>query len=214
MILLDDTTPFPNPHQYHPLEGLMAVGGDLTSSRLLEAYTLGIFPWHHPDEDILWWCPDPRFVLFPNELKISKSMQTILKRKKFRFTENKCFEEVMFNCQKIPRKGQDGTWISDTLIEGFCELHHQGFAKSIEVWEEGKLVGGFYGMEIGNVFCGESMFSKVSNASKAGFIDFIIRNKDQYTLIDCQVHSKHLEHLGACLISKAEFLSYLHDAPQ
>lgn len=212
MIILQEHTPFPDPLHYHPMQGLIAAGGDLSPKRLLEAYSLGIFPWYNPGEEILWWSPDPRFVLFPDELKISKSMRKILDRNTFSFTENQCFEEVMRNCQTAYRKAQDGTWISEELIKSFCELHQKGIAKSIEVWQDNVLVGGFYGLEIRSVFCGESMFSKVSNASKAGFMNFVSRNKNRYTLIDCQVHSEHLESLGACFISKLDFLAFLHDS--
>lgn len=211
MYLLDsDEISFPDPMLYNPLEGLIACGGDLSPARLLLAYQLGIFPWYNPGEEILWWCPDPRFVLFPQELKVSKSMKKILKTEIFSFTENKCFREVMMQCMNINRPNQDGTWISEQLIKSFCELHEMGYAKSIEVWQNEELVGGFYGIIIQNVFCGESMFSKVSNASKAGFITFVNQYKTQFELIDCQIHSEHLESLGAKMISKNEYLSILY----
>ncbi len=200
---------FPDPEVYHPPGGLIAIGGDLSAQRLLLAYQLGIFPWYDPGEEILWWSPDPRFVLLPDEVKISKSMRKILRDGIFTFTENKCFEEVIRNCATAPRDGQDGTWISEELISGFVELHKTGIARSIEVWQNSELVGGFYGLEVGRVFCGESMFSKVSNASKAGFLDFVLRNQNHYELIDCQVHSAHLESLGAKHIPKLDFLEFL-----
>lgn len=200
---------FPDPEKYDPIGGLIAYGGDLSVERLLEAYQLGIFPWYNPDEEILWWCPDPRFVLFPQEVKVSKSMRKILKGGVFTYSMNSAFKEVMENCMSIPRTGQDGTWISTELIDSFTELHKRGIAKSVEVWQDEVLVGGFYGLLIGNVFCGESMFSKVSNASKAGFIQFILNNHDKLSLIDCQVYSSHLESLGARMISKREFLQFL-----
>lgn len=200
---------FPNPSVYHPQSEIIAIGGDLSPQRLDLAYSLGIFPWFNEGEEILWWSPDPRFVLFLDELKISKSMKKILRDNNFTFTENQCFEEVMKNCGKINRKGQDGTWISEEMIESYTLLHKMGKAKSVEVWQNQELVGGFYGVEVGDIFCGESMFSKVSNASKAGFIQFVVKNQQKYKLIDCQVHSNHLESLGAREIPKLEFLKFL-----
>jgi leucyl/phenylalanyl-tRNA--protein transferase len=200
---------FPDPSLYDGHEGIIAFGGDLSVERIWFAYQNGIFPWFNPDEEILWWCPDPRFVLFPEEIKISKSMKKILDRKVFQFTENQCFEAVIRNCQQINRKDQDGTWLSDELIKAFLELHRYGLAKSFEVWQDEELVGGFYGLQIGKVFCGESMFSKVSNASKAGFINFVESHKNQLEVIDCQSHTPHLESLGARMIPKREFLHIL-----
>lgn len=200
---------FPNPRIYHPEEGIMAIGGDLSPERVYFAYTLGLFPWFNEGEEILWWCPDPRFVLFPNELKVSKSMKKILKNEIFSFTENQCFEEVMKCCGTIDRKGQNGTWISEEMIKTYLSLHKKGIAKSIEVWRNGNLVGGLYGLEIGNIFCGESMFSKESNASKAGFLQFVMDNQTKYKVIDCQVYSEHLQSLGAREIPKLEFLDLL-----
>ena len=209
MYQLDSEIWFPDPYKYHSESEIVAVGGDLSARRLILAYSLGIFPWFNEGDEIFWWSPDPRFVLFPEELKISKSMRKILRDGKFVFTENKCFEEVMRNCANISRRGQDGTWISEEMIKAYTELNQQGKAKSIEVWENGELVGGFYGVEMGHVFCGESMFSKVSNASKAGFIQFVEKNADRYKLIDCQVYTEHLESLGAREIPKIEFLDIL-----
>lgn len=210
MIFLNEYHPnFPNPREVDPPGGLIAVGGDLSKERIEKAYHLGIFPWYNPDEEILWWSPDPRFVLFPDEVKVSKSMRKILKNQQFSFTENACFEEVIRNCQHIEREGQDGTWISEEYIDSFLELNIEGKAKSIEVWLDEELVGGFYGLEVNNIFCGESMFSKVSNASKAGFLNFVLTYGQQYHLIDCQVHTDHLESLGARHIDKYEFLDIL-----
>lgn len=209
MIFLDPhSISFPDPEFTYSESGLLAVGGDLSPERIYFAYQLGLFPWFNPGEDILWWCPDPRFVLFPQDLKISKSMRKILRDDVFTFTENKCFRKVLEECKNTFRKDQDGTWLSDDLIDSFVVLHESGIAKSIEVWQNEKLVGGFYGVQIGNVFCGESMFAKVSNASKAGFIQFIKKN-DNLELIDCQVHSEHLESLGATMIPKADYLKIL-----
>ena len=209
MVLLDPyEISFPDPELTDSESGLLAVGGDLSPERLLFAYQLGLFPWYNEGEEILWWCPDPRFVLFPDEVRVSKSMKKILRDEIFSFTENKCFREVMLHCKNAYRKDQDGTWISDELIDSFTKLHEHGFAKSFEVWQNEELVGGFYGVQIGNIFCGESMFAKVSNASKAGFLNFIVKNKD-LELIDCQIHSEHLESLGARMIPKLEYLKIL-----
>ena len=198
MIALDpNEISFPDPKLYHPEDGLMAYGGDLSPERIWFAYQLGIFPWFNPEDDILWWCSDPRFVLFPKELKISKSMKKILRDDVFTFTENKCFEEVIKNCAKINRKDQNGTWLTEGMIKSYTQLHLFGKAKSIEVWQNNELVGGLYGLDLGNVFCGESMFAKVSNASKAGFIWFIEQYKSKFTVIDCEVYTHHLEYLGA-----------------
>lgn len=211
MVRLDNKEiSFPDPELYDGHEGIIAFGGDLSVERVWFAYQLGIFPWYNPGEEILWWCPDPRFVLVPSEIKISKSMRKILSRGDFTFSENRNFREVIKNCQEVSRKGQEGTWLSDEMMESFIRLHQYGLAKSIEVWQHDKLVGGFYGLQIGNVFCGESMFAKVSNASKAGFIHFVETHKDELELIDCQSHTDHLESLGAKMIPKREFLKILY----
>jgi leucyl/phenylalanyl-tRNA--protein transferase len=202
---------FPDPRKYDPEDGLMAIGGDLSLERVLFAYQIGIFPWYNPDQEILWWCPDPRFVLFPKDLKISKSMKKNFRDEVFTFTEDQCFTEVMENCQQITRKEEDGTWISEDFIQTYTKLHLMGIAKSIEVWKNGELVGGFYGVIINKVFCGESMFAHVSNASKAGFIYFVEKYKNVFSLIDCQIHTLHLESLGAISISKHEYLDILDE---
>jgi len=189
-------------------EGLLAIGGDLSPERLLYAYLNGIFPWFENTEPILWWSPDPRFVLFPNDLKVSKSMKQVLKKELFKVTENKAFIDVIANCAKTKRIGQDGTWITNEMIEAYVKLHKLGYAKSVEVWQNDELVGGLYGIAINDaVFCGESMFAKVSNASKVGFIAFV--QNSNYKLIDCQLHTKHLESLGAKHISRSKFLKFL-----
>ena len=190
-------------------EGLLAYGGDLSVDRLTLAYKLGIFPWYDDDHGpILWWSPDPRFVLFPDHLKISKSMRQVMRNSDFKITVNKDFEGVITNCSNIKRDGQKGTWITKDLKEAYIKLHHLGIAKSVEVWLNEELVGGLYGIDLENgVFCGESMFSKVSNASKVAFISFI--QNTNYKLIDCQVYTNHLESLGAEEISREEFLKYL-----
>jgi leucyl/phenylalanyl-tRNA--protein transferase len=198
---------FPNVSQTSK-DGLLAIGGDLSVERLLLAYKSGIFPWFDNDEPIIWWSPDPRFVLFPNKLKVSKSMKQVLRNSDFVVTVNKDFKTVITECAKAKRDGQSGTWITQHMIDAYTELHKKGFAKSVEVWQNEELVGGLYGIDLNNsVFCGESMFSKVSNASKVGFVSFI-QNTD-YKLIDCQVYTKHLEGLGAEYITRDAFLKYV-----
>lgn len=207
MHFLTQKIEFPKVSEASP-DGLLAVGGDLSSERLLYAYKNGIFPWFDKREPILWWSPNPRFVLFPKDLKISKSMKQVLNKKQFKVTENKAFEAVIAHCANMKRSHQQGTWITDDMITAYLKLHYLGHAKSIEVWENNKLVGGLYGIVIENkVFCGESMFTKVSNASKVGFITFV--KNSNYQLIDCQLHTKHLASLGAKHISRTEFLKFL-----
>ena len=190
------------------LDGLLAVGGDLSEARLLQAYKQGIFPWFNEGEPILWWSPNPRFVLFPEKLKVSKSMKQVLKNKGYTVTVNKDFRAVITECSKAKRDGQTGTWITNDMIEAYVRLHNLGYAKSVEVWDNDVLIGGLYGIDLNNgVFCGESMFAKISNASKVAFITFI-QNTD-YKLIDCQVYTNHLESLGAEDISRNLFLEYL-----
>lgn len=192
--------------------GLLAVGGDLSAERLITAYSRGIFPWFDSSQPILWWSPDPRMVLFPEKLKISKSMKQVLKKDLFSVTYNSAFEEVVENCALAKREGQDGTWITPEMKRAYLQLYRLGLAKSVEVWQDGKLVGGLYGIYLKekNVFCGESMFTKVSNASKFGFIKFVQKLKAQgVQLIDCQVYTDHLASLGAEEISRKDFLKYL-----
>lgn len=189
-------------------DGLLAVGGDLSAERLILAYKSGIFPWFNDDEPILWWSPNPRFVLFPEQLKVSKSMKQVLRNSGFVVTVNTNFNAVITACSKAKRDGQAGTWINRNMVAAYIELHRLGYAKSVEVWQNDALVGGFYGLDLGNgVFCGESMFTKVSNASKVGFITFI--QNTNYKLIDCQVYTSHLETLGAKEIERDAFLAYL-----
>lgn len=190
--------------------GILAIGGDLSTTRLRLAYRSGIFPWFEDGEPITWWSPDPRMVLFLAELKVSKSMRNVLNRKQFRVTYNTCFREVIKNCQAVERVGQDGTWITDDMIEAYVQLHEEGIAKSVEVWEGEQLVGGLYGIDLGHIFCGESMFSKVSNASKIAFVSLVEQLKlGDYKLLDCQVYNDHLASLGAREISRERFLSFL-----
>lgn len=209
---LDEDLRFPNPELANE-DGIIAIGGDLSSQRLLLAYELGIFPWFNPGDPIIWWSPNPRCVLFPADLKISKSMRPIFNQKKFTITLDKAFPEVMKQCSIAKRKGQDGgTWITDDMYLAYCKLHDEGAAHSVEVWQGDELVGGLYGIAIGKIFFGESMFSNVSNASKAGFISLVQHLiENGFKLIDCQQETPHLKSLGASLIPRSKFLSILEE---
>ena len=190
-------------------DGLLAMGGDISVDRLLLAYKRGIFPWYDGDTP-LWWCPDPRFVLYPEELKISKSMEAVIKKGSFDFTTNTSFAEVIRSCKQLQRKGQEGTWITNELEMAFIELHNLGFAHSAEAWLDGELVGGLYGIRMGKLFFGESMFSKHSNASKFAFIQYVQKlKKENVYLVDCQVYTAHLESLGARMIPREDFTAIL-----
>ncbi|MBK7377017.1 MAG: leucyl/phenylalanyl-tRNA--protein transferase [Chitinophagaceae bacterium] len=205
MYLLSAELVFP-PVEMADEDGLLAIGGDLGTERLLLAYSKGIFPWYNEKEPICWWSPDPRFVLFPTELKVSKSMRAILGNGKFRFTINKVFDRVIQNCKTITRKGQAGTWITPAVQKAFTLLHEKGYAHSAETWLDGKLVGGLYGIRLGNIFFGESMFSMEKNASKFTFLNYVQHlQKEGVQLIDCQVYTEHLESLGARMISRESF---------
>lgn len=210
MYFLTKELSFP-PVELASFEGILAVGGDLSIERLILAYKKGIFPWYNSDEPILWWSPPKRMVVYPETFKVSKSMRNILNRNLFNVTFNQNFRDVISNCQLAIRKEQDGTWISDEIIENYTKLHELGIAKSIEVWQNEVLVGGLYGIDLGQVFCGESMFSSVSNASKVAFIALVNHLKENnYKLLDCQVHNHHLESLGAFEISRASFTKILN----
>lgn len=190
-------------------DGLLAIGGDLSIERLLLAYRSGIFPWYE-GRHILWWSPDPRFVLFPDELKESKSMRHLIRKETFTFTINKAFREVIAHCKAISRRGQEGTWITDEVQEAYGKLHEAGYAHSAEAWLDGELVGGLYGIRLGKAFFGESMFSKVSNASKYAFIRYVQQLRSEgVELIDCQVYTEHLESLGARMIGRKEFIALI-----
>ncbi|TMM59596.1 leucyl/phenylalanyl-tRNA--protein transferase [Maribacter algarum] len=208
MFFLSERLEFPSVEKANA-EGLLAVGGDLSPERLVLAYQNGIFPWFNEDSLILWWSPDPRMVLFPDKIKISKSMQQVLNGNKFRLTKNTCFEKVLESCSTIKRVGQEGTWITDEMKKAYLKLHEKGYAKSYEVWEDEKLVGGLYGVAMGNVFCGESMFSSSSNASKFAFVRLAQEYQEKDGLIDCQLYTKHLESLGAEEIQRAAFIEIL-----
>lgn len=203
--LLDDDVSFPDPTLAEE-DGLLAVGGDLSLERLLVAYSNGIFPWFSEGEPILWYSPHQRCVIYPEQIKISKSMKKVLKEEVFQVTIDQAFKEVIQNCAQMARKGQDGTWITDDMQKAYINLHEKGFAHSIEVWQQDKLVGGLYGILINKVFCGESMFSRVSNASKTALIYLSNLNIE---LIDCQLPNDHLLSLGAEMIDRETYLKML-----
>jgi leucyl/phenylalanyl-tRNA--protein transferase len=208
LFTLDHNLWFP-PLSEADAEGLLAIGGDLSINRLLLAYKQGIFPWF--DGPIpLWWSPNPRFVLFPHKIKVSKSMEQVIKKRAYRFSINSAFTQVIANCKNQKREGQDGTWITPELEASFNELHGLGFAVSAETWLGDQLVGGLYGIKMGKVFFGESMFAKASNASKFAFINFVkVLEAEGVELIDCQVYTAHLESLGANMISREDFVNRL-----
>ena len=209
MFLLSNELYFP-PVTEADVEGILAIGGDLSTQRLLLAYRNGIFPWYTDDEPIIWWCPNPRFVLFPDEIKISKSMRAVVKKQTYSFTINNCFNNVIKNCKTINREGQSGTWISEEFIDAYTNLHNLGYALSAETWKNNKLVGGLYGVKMGNIFFGESMFSLSPNASKFAFIQLVQHLKNEgVKLIDCQVYTNHLESLGAKMIDRNDFMRLL-----
>ncbi|MBX7224955.1 MAG: leucyl/phenylalanyl-tRNA--protein transferase [Chitinophagales bacterium] len=203
--IIGKTYTFPNPENAY--EGVVAIGGDLSPHRLLNAYKNGIFPWFSEDEPIIWWCPDPRFVLFPKDLIISKSMKKLFEKKTFEITTNHCFAQVIQACAQQKRPEQDGTWITQEMTDAYLQLHKLGYAHSVEVWQDKQLVGGLYGVIIGKAFFGESMFFKVSNASKYGFIWLVKQLQEQgFHFIDCQIETNHLKSLGASHIPRKEFL--------
>ncbi len=208
MIWLTKELTFPD-YKYATKEGIIALGGDLSWERLLYAYKNGIFPWFSKDDPIVWYCPSKRMVLFPDELKVSKSTLKSINKNEFIITENKVFEAVIYNCKNIDRKDGLGTWITDDMQQAYINLHNKGIAKSIEVWFDDKLVGGLYGLEVNGIFCGESMFSHISNASKIAFIYLV--NSAHYKLIDCQVYNNHLASLGAREIERDLFLEILKE---
>ncbi|MDP4181497.1 MAG: leucyl/phenylalanyl-tRNA--protein transferase [Bacillota bacterium] len=199
---LSDKLVFPHPSLSNE-DGLLAVGGDLSCRRLCLAYENGIFPWYSGD-DILWWSPDPRFLLFPKDLKISKSMQKFLRKNMYKVTFDTCFRDVMANCGNLRK---ENTWINEDMLGSYCELHKLGIAHSVETWYENRLVGGLYGLSMGSCFFGESMFSTMDNASKVALIELVKRI--EFSLIDCQVYSEHLESLGATNVSRDTFLELL-----
>jgi leucyl/phenylalanyl-tRNA---protein transferase len=210
--ILDKNLHFP-PVQKATGEGILAIGGDLCVERLQLAYRSGIFPWYSEDDPIIWWSPDPRFVLFPDELKVSESLARIIKSGRFTVTFDRDFRSVIGNCRKARRKGQPGTWITPEMLEAYCALHKAGLAHSVEVWKGDELAGGLYGVVAGKCFCGESMFTKVSNASKVALVRLVERLKRQgFIMIDCQVHTDHLASMGAREIPRQEFIKRLREA--
>ncbi len=207
--VLDNELIFP-PVNTAESDGLLAIGGDLSPDRLLIAYQNGIFPWYE-GEHILWWCPDPRFVLFPEEIRINKSVKPLLKRNEFDFSIDKAFSQVIHQCKKVTRAGQEGTWITDEVEKAFKKMHELGYAHSAEVWKNNELVGGLYGIKLGKIFFGESMFSKVSNASRFAFIKYVEQLRlEGIELIDCQIYTEYLESFGARMINRKNFIEQLN----
>lgn len=205
--LSEQTNTFPDPHLTSD-EGILAIGGGLEPWRLVMAYQMGLFPWYNPHDPILWWCPDPRFVLFPENLKVAKSMRTYLNNPHYTLTLDQHFAQVIRACGEVPRKGQSGgTWITEDMIEAYVHLHELGIAHSVEVWQGEELVGGLYGIGLGKVFFGESMFARAKNASKFAFISLVRRLEALgYWMIDCQQETPHLQSLGGQGIDREEFL--------
>jgi leucyl/phenylalanyl-tRNA---protein transferase len=194
-------------------EGILALGGDLSVERLFLAYRSGIFPWYSEDEPIVWWSPDPRFVLFPDEIKVSSSLKKIIRSGRFKVTFDKDFKAVVGNCRKAKRPGQGGTWITPEMLHAYCALHEAGHAHSVEVWKDRELAGGLYGVAVGACFCGESMFTRVSNASKVALVSLVEHLREKgCTMIDCQVYTNHLSTMGARNIPRPEFLRLLRQA--
>jgi len=190
----------------HEPDGLLAIGGDLSAKRLINAYQHGIFPWYSGDQPILWWSPDPRFVLFPEHLKISRSLKKTIRKQRFEITINKDFYAVIEHCSSIPRPGQNGTWITNEMKQAYIQLNQAGIAYSVEAWENNQLAGGLYGIALGSVFFGESMFSHKTDASKVAFSQFVQHLQSiGFKLIDCQIYTEHLESLGAKQIPRHDF---------
>lgn len=211
----DSEIGFPNP-RYVEANYPAAIGGDLSADRLLFAYSLGYFPWFNPDEPPLWWCPDPRMVLYPKDLKVAKSMRSAFNKSKFRVTFDTAFRDVMEGCRTTKDRGSDGenSWITPSFIEAYVELHNMGLCHSVEVWQDETLVGGLYGLSLGKIFFGESMFARVPNASKFGFICLVkLLERMDFLLIDCQQETNHLRSLGAQPISRDTFLDTLNANP-
>ena len=209
MVRLGDDHIFPSPRSANE-HGVVAYGGDLNPNRIIQAYKQGIFPWFESDDNLLWWSPNPRMILYPEKIKISKSLKSVIKKNIFKVTFNKDFEEVIESCSNIKRLGQKGTWITSGLKESFLQLHEKGLAMSVEVWKDSKIVGGLYGLDLGNVFCGESMFSKSSNASKVALVYLSSElRKNNYKFIDCQIPTEHLKSMGGEEVSRDDFLKLL-----
>ncbi len=209
IFLLSDEIKFPTPHLARK-DGLLAVGGDLRRKRLLLAYSMGIFPWYSESEPILWWSPDPRLVLYPNDIKVSKTLKKIIEKDIFHITIDKAFNKVITSCASIRLQKNEGTWIVDDMIKSYCKLHESGFAHSVEAWHEGALAGGLYGVSLGRCFFGESMFTRISNASNVAFVFLVKYLKSMsFDMIDCQVITEHLIRFGACEMPRKQFLREL-----
>jgi leucyl/phenylalanyl-tRNA---protein transferase len=209
---LSDALVFPPPEHAEP-DGLLAVGGDLSVQRLLLSYRLGIFPWYTEDTPILWWSPDPRLMLKPKDLRVSKRLERTIKQKPFRITLDEAFADVIRGCAYVKRPCQKGTWIMEEMIDAYCSLHREGYAHSVESWQDDKLVGGLYGVALGRAFFGESMFARVSDASKVAFVHLTrLLESWKFSLIDCQVTTSHLESFGAREVPRSEFLKMLQAA--
>ena len=209
---LPDEIVFPSPELAEE-DGLLAVGGDLSVERLILAYSMGIFPWYSNDSPILWWSPDPRLVLMPEDLRVSRSLRQTIKKGVFRITFDNAFEKVIRNCAGSPRRDEAGTWITGGMIEAYCRLHDEGLAHSVESWAGSELAGGLYGVALGGVFFGESMFAKRSDASKVAFVKLVRQLAEwKFRIIDCQVTTRHLISLGAKEIPRSEFLKIVKKA--
>ena len=214
VFLLSDEIKFPPPNLARK-DGLLAVGGDLSQDRLLLAYKMGIFPWYSESEPILWWSPDPRLVLYPCDIKVSKTLKKVIQKDIFHITIDQAFNQVITSCARIRLHKNEGTWIDEDMIKAYCGLHESGFAHSVEAWYEGELAGGLYGVSLGKFFSGESMFTRVNNASKVAFV-FLVEylKKLSFDIIDCQVSTKHLINFGAREIPRKDFLKQLEKALQ
>lgn len=212
VFLLSEKIEFPSPH-LAAKDGLLAVGGDLSRERLLLAYRMGIFPWFSDDNPILWWSPDPRLVLYPEEIKVSKTLKKVIKKNVFTVTMDTAFKEVIHHCAKVRIQKNEGTWIVRDMIDAYCRLHDSGVAHSVEAWHRGELAGGLYGVSLGRCFFGESMFTRISNASNVALVNLVTYLSDlEFDLIDCQVTTEHLIRFGAREIPRALFLRQLDKA--
>ncbi len=209
VFLLTDKIAFPPPH-FASGEGLLAVGGDLSRERLLLAYRMGIFPWFSDHDPILWWSPDPRLVLYPREIKVSKTLKKIIRKGMFKVTMDSAFDRVITQCAQIRLENNQETWIVEDMIDAYCRLHESGFAHSVEAWREGELAGGLYGVSLGRCFFGESMFTRISNASNVALVTLAeYLKKLSFDMIDCQLTTKHLLRFGAREIPRSKFLKQL-----
>ena len=209
---LSEAICFPPPH-FADADGLLAVGGDLSEQRLLLAYSMGIFPWYCVGEPILWWSPDPRLVLYPGDLRVSRSLAKTIRKGAFTVTLDRAFERVITHCAEIRLAAGEETWIVDDMVEAYLRLHRQGFAHSVEAWQDGELAGGLYGVSLGRAFFGESMFAKKSNASKVAFVRLVRHLAERgFDLVDCQVRTDHLMRFGAVEISRERFLKHLEQS--